>query len=203
MSNLYISSPCAADWNAMTPAAAGRHCAECGKNVVDLTCLAPAARDSALKRLELAVATGRSICVRTPASNDGQIAGRSLHRRVLTGGMATILAMTMAGCQGEGPVNSTASTAPVPQQAPPVQTQQPPVVEPLPQHVLMGAIAAPPVVNPAPPVPLTMGKVSRIDPLQSPVVQPQTPTPVMMGEMCITPPSPTPATVEPITSSGK
>lgn len=191
MTDLRITSPCAADWNAMTPAAAGRHCAECGKDVIDLTCLTPDARETALKRLELAVARGRKVCVRAPAGHDGRLHGRSLRRRVLTGGMAGLLAMTVAGCQGEGPV---ATTAPQPTITTPVIAPTPgpiPTVEPTPapEHLMMGGVAAPHQAPEhvimgdvaEPPEPITMGKVAAVQP-----------EPVKMGEMCIAP-QPVPA----------
>lgn len=34
-SDYYVPAPCSADWNAMTPAEQGRHCAQCDKVVVD------------------------------------------------------------------------------------------------------------------------------------------------------------------------
>ena len=51
MTDLRITSPCAADWNAMTPAAAGRHCAACDKEVINIACLAPAATVSIARRV--------------------------------------------------------------------------------------------------------------------------------------------------------
>ena len=196
MSNLTLSSPCAADWATMSPAAAGRHCAACDKDVVDLTCLAPAARDSALKRLELAVTVGRKICVRAPVRADGRLVGGSLQRRVLTGGVATILAMTVAGCQGDGLDAASTASAPRPQQnhaEPAHQTQATPGVKPVSSQVL---IDKPPAPAPPPPAvvnPIRMGRIARVDPIEPPVIQPDAQTSVKMGEMCLPPEPPAPS----------
>ena len=96
---LRIVSPCAADWNAMTPTTVGRHCAACGKDVVDLTCLSPLERTAALERITRDIVGGRQVCVRASATSDGWLT----YRRLLTNGIAAMLAMTFSGCQGEGP----------------------------------------------------------------------------------------------------
>jgi hypothetical protein len=95
-----IAEPCHESWNQMQPVAAGRHCAACEQTVVDLTGLAPAERRMTLATIGQQVAAGRRVCVRGRVDRDGMLAGS---RRVLTGGMAAILAMTIAGCVGNGP----------------------------------------------------------------------------------------------------
>ncbi len=187
MTDLIISSPCAADWNAMTPAAAGRHCAECGKDVVDLTCLSPTARTIALKRLERAVVSGRRVCVRSPVDAHGRLISHpsrshDLRRQVLTGGMAALLAMAMTGCQGEGPVTHSEPAPPQP-----------------PQHQKMGKVAAtlhgeaeitphikPEVKPEVKPQPMIMGDVGVVEnPKDQPVLMGRAVHPVMMGIMAV------------------
>jgi hypothetical protein len=99
MSHLRIASPCAADWNAMRPVDGGRHCTLCARNVVDLNCLAPSAREAEIARLSARGQAGERICISAPSTRDGHVLSSS--RRILTGGMAAMLAMAMAGCQGE------------------------------------------------------------------------------------------------------
>ena len=106
VSEFRIVSPCAADWNAMTPTAVGRHCTACGKDVVDLTCLSPRERTLALERIERDVVSGRQVCVRAFATSDGWCS----YRRLWTNWVAAMLAMTFSGCQGEGPPVTSAPT---------------------------------------------------------------------------------------------
>lgn len=100
MTDLRITSPCAADWNAMSPVSGGRHCSLCAKTVVDLTCLAPSQHEVELARIATLVQAGKRVCIRTSATRDGRVLSAS--RRILTGGMAAMLAMTVAGCQDSG-----------------------------------------------------------------------------------------------------
>lgn len=190
MTDLIISSPCAADWNAMTPAAAGRHCAECGKDVVDLTCLSPTARSVALKRIESAVVSGRRVCVRSPVDAHGRLIssqsmGHDLRRRVLTGGMAALLAMAMTGCQGDGPL-TTGETAPTP---PPQQQKLGTIAV-----TLQGEAELKPDVKPVAqpevkPQPMTMGDVVVVEePKNPPVLMGRCVHPVEMGLTAIGPP---------------
>ena len=81
----------------MRPIDGGRYCTLCAKNVVDLSCLIPAAREAELARISARVQAGERICVNAPSTRDGYVLSRS--RRILTGGMAAMLAMAMAGCQ--------------------------------------------------------------------------------------------------------
>lgn len=142
MTDLRITSPCAADWQAMTPNADGRYCSLCAKTVVDLACLEPIARDKALARIETLVRAGTRVCVRGPATRDGRLLSSS--RRILTGGMAAMLAMTMAGCQGDN-----ADVTVKPQHDPqtrttPSQPDQPPVAQMTGIAMPMGDVAVPP-----------------------------------------------------------
>jgi len=146
MTDLRISTPCAADWNSMRPNAGGRHCSLCAKTVVDLTCLAPAERDIELARIATLIQAGTRVCIRTPATRDGRVLSAS--RRILTGGMAAMLAMTVAGCQGSGSEQTI--------QHPAVETHEVPTMTgeaECPSHlmgkpqmgdVMMGAMVAPP-----------------------------------------------------------
>ena len=98
MTDLRITSPCAAKWNEMTPVAGGRHCDSCAKTVIDLTCLAPVQHDAALRRVQAEIRQGHHFCLRALTTRDGRILSSS--RRILTGGMAAMLAVTLAGCHG-------------------------------------------------------------------------------------------------------
>ena len=162
MSNLRIDSPCAADWNDMRPVSGGRHCSLCAKNVVDLTCLAPAARDTELARITARVQAGERICIRAPATRDGRLLSHS--RRILSGGMAAMLAMTMAGCQGSGPETSATTNDPEKIDGAPVSTTpveqcikgeakvQPAIMGKMRMgDVAMGAIAPPQATTPVAP----------------------------------------------------
>ena len=105
MTDLRITSPCAAEWNSMSPVAGGRHCSLCAKTVIDLTCLGAAERETELSRIAILVRGGTRVCIRTPATRDGRVLSAS--RRILSSGMAAMLAMAVAGCQGSG--NETAA----------------------------------------------------------------------------------------------
>ena len=170
-----IASPCHEDWNGMTPRTSGRHCAACDQVVVDLTDLGTAERRERLKTIAATVATGGRVCVRGRIERDGALAGS---RRVLTAGVAVILAMTIAGCQGDGP-------AVEPRQDPTTQqptrgVEQGDVAEP--PRVLMGEMEAPvrgQVVEPTP----VMGAMCAPETMQGKVVAPQAdPAPTPDGD---------------------
>lgn len=171
---MHITKPCHEDWNRMSPNDQGRHCAVCEKTVVDLTTLTVNERRERLAEISQDVRQGKRVCVRGRVDRDGSLAGS---RRMLTGGMALLLAMTFAGCQGEGPQVA----APTPN-----QTQQP--VEP---EVLPGRVSLPPQ---------TMGMMAPVLVQPAPVEPPHVlsgdvadPQPAKMGEMlCPTPLSATP-----------
>ena len=118
MTDLRITSPCAAEWNSMSPTAGGRHCSLCAKTVIDLTCLGAAERDIELVRIATLVQAGSRVCIRAPATRDGRVLSTS--RRILSGGMAAMLAMTVAGCQGAGsePTAGQSDVEPVPMHVP-------------------------------------------------------------------------------------
>jgi hypothetical protein len=107
---MHISTPCHAAWEHMTPREHGRHCAACDQTVVDLTALTPTERRARLATIAQQTRRGQRVCVRSVVERDGALAGS---RRVLTGGMAVLLAMTLAGCQGDGPQVGEQAAAPV------------------------------------------------------------------------------------------
>lgn len=121
MADLHIPTPCHEDWSAMTAADRGRHCAKCDKTVLDLTTLpAPQGRQE-LARLHERVQGGDHVCVRGHADRRGRLIATA-RRRLLTNGLAAVLAMTIAGCQGSGPAvpptSTTGATSSQPQPQP-------------------------------------------------------------------------------------
>jgi hypothetical protein len=164
----------------MSPNDQGRHCAVCEKTVVDLTPLTVGERRERLAGISQELRQGKRVCVRGRVDRDGSLAGS---RRLLTGGMALLLAVTFAGCQGEGPQVDTANQ---PQQVQPAEHQPLPgeatiapppmgIMAPItgspapvePPHVLRGDVAEPlpakmgETICPAPaPMPVTMGKIA-------------------------------------------
>ena len=104
-----IATPCHEDWNRMDPRRSGRHCAACDRTVIDLTALGSAERRARLAAIAGDVRSGGQVCVRGAGDRDGALAGS---RRALNGGMAMLLAMTMAGCLGEGPQLGHAAATP-------------------------------------------------------------------------------------------
>ncbi|MBA3710729.1 MAG: hypothetical protein H0W83_18135 [Planctomycetes bacterium] len=97
-----IPSPCHEDWSRMAPNERGRHCASCDKTVVDVTRMAPQAGANYLRRLPGELAAGAKVCVHAHADARGRLLS-PVTRRLLTNGLATVLAMTIAGCNGHGP----------------------------------------------------------------------------------------------------
>lgn len=97
--NLHIAAPCHETWDAMVPNVDGRHCEVCTKTVIDVTAMpAPRARAFLAEEVPRRLAQGESICVR--ATTDHR--ARLLHpgRRLLTNGMAAMLAMAMGSTLG-------------------------------------------------------------------------------------------------------
>src|SRR4051812_14945111 len=103
MTQLHIPKPCHEDWNAMTPATQGRHCASCDKTVVDVTRMRPVEAVRFLGELRSGLPKGGEVCVRAHADPSGRLLMPSATRRLLTNGLAAVIAMTIAGCHGDGP----------------------------------------------------------------------------------------------------
>ncbi len=105
---LQISTPCHEDWSRMTPNAAGRHCEQCALTVTDLTTMsAPAAR-AVLARAATATT---HLCVRADTDRRGRILLPGITRRLLTNGLAAVLAMAVAGCEDHA-VSAANASAP-------------------------------------------------------------------------------------------
>ena len=149
---MHIATPCHADWNQMSKVGVDRHCSACNHLVFDLTPLAPAALRSRMNTIADTVANGGRVCIRGRLDRDGMLAGS---RRVLTGGMAVILAMTIAGCQGDGPeiARDPATTAAV---------AEPPEAAPQTREIMGDAVTLPMAMGiacvPPPPPVTTVGK---------------------------------------------
>jgi hypothetical protein len=126
MTTLNIPKPCHENWDAMTPRERGRHCGACDKTVVDVTRMRPSEGRRFLGRLRDELAAGAHVCVRAHADAAGRLLAPSATRRLLTNGLAAVLAVTVAGCHGSGPSVSQAQPA-QPQtqqaQAQPIQRQ--------------------------------------------------------------------------------
>jgi hypothetical protein len=155
MTALHIPTPCHETWDAMTPREGGRHCASCARTVVDLTNLRPAEGELALKRIRTQVANHAHICVRAPADHHGRLVLPSVRRRLLTNGLATVLAMVIAGdlasaADGQDPAPVPA-TAPTMTDDPATGTTQGRCV---PMHLPAPSASA---TRPAPVVPLPPG----------------------------------------------
>lgn len=116
MTSLRIADPCHESWDGMTPNREGRHCAACDKTVVDVTAMAPAAARAYLaQELPAKVQRGERVCVRAHADRSGRLLRGGVKRRLLTNGLAAVLAMAMADYTGFGPTLGAAEEAPVPQ----------------------------------------------------------------------------------------
>jgi hypothetical protein len=101
MSRLQIPNPCHESWDAMTPNHQGRHCASCDKTVVDVTAMAPAAARAYLgQEVPARIKRGERICVRTHGDRSGRLLRPGVTRRLLTNGLAAVLAMAMADYAG-------------------------------------------------------------------------------------------------------
>ena len=106
MTDLRITTPCHESWDGMSRRAAGRHCAECDQTVVDLSGLPPEQFAPAVTTIQERLAAGDRVCVRAPANDKGLVQAplpRRRRRLLLTNGLAGIIAVTLAGCQGAGP----------------------------------------------------------------------------------------------------
>jgi hypothetical protein len=165
LDGLRIASPCDASWDAMAGNDQVRHCAQCDKNVYNLSAMTRDEAEALLRQRE-----GR-ICVRMYRRPDGTMltsdcpvgARRRRRRRTVT--VALALAVTGSGAM--------AAVAFVPGQA----TMG--AARPY-QPVAMGLIAAP--ARPSPP---EMGEVAA--PMPTLVPQPTTTTSYVMGRMPLRP----------------
>jgi len=91
--DLRIAEPCHESWDAMTPTSHGRHCASCDKTVIDVTAMSPAEATAYLhQQAPSRLARGERICVRARADRQGAIQRPGIKRRMLTNGMAVMLA---------------------------------------------------------------------------------------------------------------
>lgn len=89
-----ISTPCPEDWNAMAPGAVGRRCDRCARVVIDLTRVRPSEAVAVLHGGR----DGDRVCIRARATTDGRVLLPRARRRLLTNGIAAVLALTTAGC---------------------------------------------------------------------------------------------------------
>ncbi|MBA2481176.1 MAG: hypothetical protein H0V44_10985 [Planctomycetes bacterium] len=135
---LHIPKPCHEDWAAMHPNERGRHCASCDKTVVDVTRMGVGQVRAFMSDLQRTLPAGAQVCVRAYADPRGRLIAPSAARRLLTNGLAAMLAMTMAGCGGSGPaVGQPAQGAGGPEGARQAQG-------PSPRHAIKGEMAVMP-----------------------------------------------------------
>ena len=137
--SMHIAKPCHEDWERMTAQDRGRHCDACDKTVIDVTAMTPGDSARYLSTLAEITATGQRVCVRAQVSKSGAIRPNWSTQRLLTNGIAAVLAMTVAGCSGDPDLGSRNGAIP-PSEQPQVQQQNP---EPL-----TGDVAAPEPENP-------------------------------------------------------
>jgi hypothetical protein len=111
MTDLRIDQPCHEHWDRMSPSARGRFCASCRKEVVDLSDLPAAVGRQRMQELRdrLRERPASSICVRGEGDGRGGLLTPA-RRRLLTNGFAAMLAMSVAGCTGDGPAAPTQVT---------------------------------------------------------------------------------------------
>lgn len=83
--SLTIPAPCAASWDAMTPTAAGRHCAACRTEVVDFTQKSPAEILAYLHQ-----ANGRPVCGRVSARQVAPVVAAGPRWRQWAGTLLTV-----------------------------------------------------------------------------------------------------------------
>lgn len=111
--SISIPQPCAQPWAAMSPTAAGRHCAACATEVVDFTRLSDAEILAFMARQG-----GRPVCALAHAAQLAPLAPATRWRRWLLAGLALL------GWQ------SATSCATKPPQQPPVSTTAAPATDP-------------------------------------------------------------------------
>ncbi len=181
-----INEPCHEDWEQMSESERGRHCAVCDKQVVDFTKMTEA---QSLEMLNKAKAESDScdtgICGRVHADPQGHLRFKQNKRRLLTDGMAAMLALSvLAGCQGDAPVIDEQSAI-----------NNPEPVQQAPEHpeILMGEMIAEPIqtdpdpkeVNPK----ILMGDVAFEEPtIRGEIVAVPEQQPKLMGKIAVEPP---------------
>ena len=149
MTALHIADPCHESWDAMTPNREGRHCASCDKTVVDVTSMVPTeARAYLNHELPARVQRGEHVCVRAHADRSGRLLRGGVKRRLLTNGLAAVLAMAMADYAGLGS-SLQAAEGGDPQLAEPLRGESMPAVGGLvaPEPAKVGKIVAPMMGN--------------------------------------------------------
>jgi hypothetical protein len=110
MTPLHIPLPCSADFNAMPADGRGRRCGTCSTVVVDLVGIPALEERALLSELLREVDAGRRVCVHARTDAAGVLQPPPRHRRLLTNGLAGLMAMAIAGCQGSGPAIAPATT---------------------------------------------------------------------------------------------
>jgi hypothetical protein len=157
--NIQIAAPCTADWNAMTGDEQVRACAQCNKNVYNLSSMT---RDEAEA---LIVAKEGKLCVRYFQRKDGTIllkdctigVSKRRKRRVIAAGAAALLASgagaaMMLRHKSDAPVMGAMVQPPVAIQGEIAipDEQSPDLIEPPQQeqfHAKMGGISMPPPIE--------------------------------------------------------
>lgn len=179
-----IATPCHEDWGLMDPRRSGRHCAACDKTVVDLAALTLAERRTRLAVIAGEVRAGRPVCVRGAVDRDGALAGS---RRALNGGMAMLLAMTMAGCMGDGPQLAHPEPMPV-HVTRPADTGE--AVDPIASSPVDPVVSDGPVVESQARIPShAVGEVVGEAEMPQPIL-PELGAPMLMGAIACPPPDP-------------
>jgi hypothetical protein len=160
MTDLHIPTPCHENWDAMTPRGDGRHCASCAKTVVDLTALSPAEGRRKLDHIRTQLAADVHVCVRAHADPRGRVVAPANRRRLLTNGLAAVLAMVMAGDHLAAADQVDAAATAASTVTAPVQPATTGLLVAVPTQCIQGDVALPrppdpPATAPAPvPVPV-------------------------------------------------
>ncbi len=110
--DLRITSPCHEDWQAMTPSESGRHCASCDKTVTDVTGMRGDEARAVLTDVDRRTRAGEQVCLRAHADRQGRLSLPGARRYLLTNGLAAVIAMAFAGCNGDGPAASASRSDP-------------------------------------------------------------------------------------------
>ena len=120
LSNISIPQPCAKSWAAMTPTAAGRHCAACATEVVDFTRMSEAEILAFLARQG-----GRPVCASVYATQLAPVPA-TRWRRWLVAGLALLGWQPVASCATQPP--QAPPTTPTTATAEPAAASQPVVI---------------------------------------------------------------------------